>query len=134
MQILTETNVMRLFLHSKRMMNSTENTSNKEKQKKLNLKINRPQKKTKESFTQKNEQTNITNRQWQLYSKEKATQIYEANSANKILQKTNQIISLKTQYQTLVVAIVRAKTQLLRYLQNEIKILKKEIESIKIIV
>ena len=68
-------------------MNSTENTSNKEKQKKLNLKINRPQKKTKESFTQKNEQTNITNRQWQLYSKEKATQIYEANSAKKSCRK-----------------------------------------------
>ena len=91
------------------MMNSTENTSNKEKQKKLNLKINPPQKKTKKSFTQKNEQTNITNRHWQLYSKEKATEIYEANSANKILQKTNQIFSLKTQYQTPSVAIVRAK-------------------------
>ena len=35
MQSLTETNVNRLFPHLKNMMNSTENTYNKEKQRNL---------------------------------------------------------------------------------------------------
>ena len=72
MQNLTETNVNRLLPHLKINRLTQQKTLTTKRKKKFNYlkfkpKMNPPQEKTEKLFTQKKEQTNITNGHAQLY-------------------------------------------------------------------